>query len=546
MPISLLLRGPEGTERRLDFDRGKVTLGADPLCDITIPDEGVDAEQAVLVQRGEAVELFDIGESGGVLVNGRPVGHAVLGPTDEVWIGKCVLRLATASAGVSITEAVTTVRAALPSAPVAAPGPSRSEPVRPVAESDRRNILLNEVGRLINSIGRNENIFESILDTVFATVHVRRAFIGLNDAKGALQVKAHRNRETGTESGPIEVSRTLIGKVLGSGQAVLTTDAEADPDFSAARSIHRLRIKAAVCVPLVADAKVIGLLYGDNRERPGSLTQEDLAMLNALAGVAAVAVEKFRLLAEYDAKVKIEQALSIARSIQRNFLPAAPPALPGLDIWGRSDSCDETGGDYFDYFPMSEGRLGVVIADVTGHGIGPALLMASVRAALRTILGSDERIEDLLFNLNNLVRADVRDGRFVTLFFALIDRERGTIRYAGAGHTPPILFRASDRSTTLLPNGGPPLGILKGLRYREGATLPFRPGDLLLLTTDAIIEAARGDGEAFGLPRLRAIVTEGAGKSARELVEDVRGAVDRYVDYHPLRDDATLVAIKML
>ena len=107
-------------------------------------------------------------------------------------------------------------------------------------------------------------------------------------------------------------------------------------------------------MPLKTADKVIGFLYGDNREKPGAIKKDHLSILNALASVAAAAVETGRLIEEYDAKQKIEQALGIARSIQRNFLPAGPPASDWLDVWGHSDSCDETGGDYYDFFDLPE------------------------------------------------------------------------------------------------------------------------------------------------------------------------------------------------
>ncbi|MHC4549958.1 MAG: SpoIIE family protein phosphatase [Planctomycetota bacterium] len=539
MTISLAIKGPDGQEKRVAFGRAKVTVGSNPLCDVAITDPGVDAEQCVIVEREDRVELFDIGERGGVLINGTPVQHAQIGPGDEIWIGGTVIRLVEAEGeGVSFTEGDSTVREELP-APAAIPAAPA------VTEPDQRFALLNQVQQLISSIGSNENIFESILDTTFDSVPVRRAFIAIKNGGEELQVKAHRSREVGSAAGEkIEVSRTLMGKVLSSGKAVLTSDAEADPDFSAVRSIHRLRIKAAICVPLVVEGKVIGLLYGDNREKPGTLTRDHLSILSALASVAAVAVEKFRLLGEYEAKLKIEQALAIARSIQLGFLPAEPPELSGFEVWGRSDSCDETGGDYYDFFPMSDGRLRVVIADVTGHGVGPALLMATVRAALR-VLRTEPSLEKLVFQLNNLIRDDVRDGRFITLFMTDLDPKQGSLEHVGAGHTPPIWCRARDGSTHLISSQGPPLGILEGMEFRSGTRLPIEQGDVVLLTTDGIIEAANDAGEQFGLARLRSIVAENAGRNAREVVEAVCDAVDTFVRGRPLRDDATLVALKV-
>jgi sigma-B regulation protein RsbU (phosphoserine phosphatase) len=538
VPISLTIRDPDGQLRRADFDSLKITIGSDPPCDVSLTEPGVAAEQAVLVARGEGVELYDIGELGGVLVNGAPVRHATVKPGDEIWVGGTVMSLLSdGEEGVSFTEGASTVQAELRS------------PERPAigveAPKDERFALLDEVRRLINSIGSDEDIFEAILDTLFSSVTVRRGFIAITDDKGELDVRAHRNREQADSGGPIEVSRTLVGKVLSSGHAVLTSDAEADPDFSAAQSIHRLRIKAAICVPLVVEGKVIGLIYGDNRERPGALRKEHLPLLSALASVAAVAVEKFRLLDEYNAKLKLEQALNIARSIQLNFLPAAPPDTGWLDLWGRSDSCDETGGDYYDFIPLEDGSLGVVIADVTGHGVGPALLMATVRASLRALVSHEPSLEKLIFRLNNLVREDVDGGRFITLFLARFDAGERRFSHVGAGHTPPILFRVKDGSTHQIASRGPPLGVLKDTEFRAGTTLPLEKGDVLLFTTDGIMEAADAGDEQFGMERLRSVLSEHAGEEARVIVEAVCLAVETFTGHRPLRDDTTLVAVKV-
>lgn len=544
MPISLAIKGADGQEKRLDFDRAKVTIGSNPLCDVALTDAGVDPEQCVLVVRADKVELFDIGESGGVLLNGRPVGHAEVKAGDEIWVGKTVLRLVGRDGqGVSFTESISTVREEQSAVQAVAERPLGAPP----APTDERWALLDQVQKLISSIGTDESIFESILDTLFASVPVRRGFIALRGPEGDLAVRAHRSREKGSAANePIEVSRTLLGRVLETGKSVLTSDAEADENFSAIRSIHRLRIKAAICVPLVVRGRVTGVVYGDNREQPGSLKKDHLSILGALASIAAVAVEKIRLLAQYNDKLRIEQALAIARSIQRNFLPTKPATADRLDVYGLSVSCDETGGDYYDYFEMPDGSLGLVIADVTGHGVGPALLMATARSALRVLVRAEPSLEKLLFRLNNLLREDVHDGRFITLFLGSVDMAHGLFRNVGAGHTPPVLYRVRDGSTQLVLSKGPPLGIVAGAPFVAGTNLPLATGDVLLLTTDGIIEAMDKSADEFGFPRLRAAVARFAKGSARELVEGIMGEVTAFVGDAGLRDDATLVAVKIL
>ncbi len=540
MAISLEIKGPDGEQRKVEFDQAKVTIGSDTLCDLCIQDDGVDRQQLVIVRRADGVELFDIGTTGGVLVNGTPQHHVRIAPGDEIWVGATVLSLVEeASAAVEFTERDSNVRAEVKEAaePAVVPTP---------AVADDRFALLDQVRGLINTIGSGEDTFTAILDTLFNAVPVRRGFIALVRPDAELSIKAHRNIEKAARgSGPIEVSRTLVGRVLETGCAVLTSDAEADPSLQAAQSIHRLRIKAAICVPLKTADKVIGFLYGDNRERPGALTKDHLTILNALASVAAAAVETGRLIEEFAGKRRLEQALGIARSNQRNFLPGEPPESDWLDIWGHSDSCDETGGDYYDFFKLPAGRLGVVIADVSGHGVGSALLMASVRAALRALVSAELSGSKLVARLNDLIHADVNDGRFITFFLGRFDKTERKFEHVGAGHTPPVFFRKRDNSTYLVMSKGPPLGIMSGMEFEPGTPLPLASGDVLLFTTDGIMEASNNEGEMFGLDRLRKLVVERAAGSAQELIEAIREEVDRFVSGRKLLDDATLVAVKV-
>ncbi|MHC4938452.1 MAG: SpoIIE family protein phosphatase [Planctomycetota bacterium] len=535
----LTLRSSGEEAKTLRFERETVVVGADDLCDVVIAQDGVDPRQAVLIPRETHVDLFDIGVSGGILVNGQRVTHAELTPSDELWIGSTVLHATVGDTEpvVAITEMPSTVRAE--------EAPSEASAVPEPWAADNRFALLDRVRKLINSIGSDEDIFESILDVLFDSVPVRRGFLALLTGDGKLTIRAHRNREKGgNPDETISVSRTLLNKVIESGKAVLTSDAEADPELAMARSIHQLRIRAATAVPLKGNGRVIGIAYGDNREKPGALTRDHLSILNALASVASVAVEKMRLLQEFEAKQQIEQALRIARGIQRTFLPDAPPSVEGYDLAGYSESCDETGGDYYDYFVDEEGGLSFVVADVTGHGVGSALLMATVRAALRALIRTEEKLGDLFFQLNNTIAADLRDGRFVTCFMVKVDVETGRIEHVGAGHTPPIVYRADGGETEIVTNGAPPLGIFAGMDFPEGEPFSLQPGDVMLTLTDGLVEAARADGEMFGLDRLRRELTASSGGTAREIVERIQAAVDEWTGGEKLRDDATLVVLK--
>ena len=183
-------QGPSGEEKRVDVEAAKFTVGSDALCDVCVQDPTVDSRHLLIAERGEGIELFDIGSGSGVLVNGLSRTHTVLNAGDEIWIGGTVLTLlAQDDDAVSFTEAPSTVRAEAPST-------VRAEKPQPAPGSkDDRFALLDKVRGLINSIGSAEDTFESILDTLFGAVPVRRGFIAISRADGELKVKAHRSLE---------------------------------------------------------------------------------------------------------------------------------------------------------------------------------------------------------------------------------------------------------------------------------------------------------------------------------------------------------------
>ena len=243
---------------------------------------------------------------------------------------------------------------------------------------------------------------------------------------------------------------------------------------------------------------------------------------------------------------RMREELAIARRIQRGFLPEAPPGLHGFQIEGWNEPCRETGGDYYDYVRLPGGRLGLAIGDVSGHGIGPALLMANARSALRALLQVDESPGDVLGRLNDVLVADMLEDHFMTMFVGVLDLSTKRLRYAVAGHERPLLLRADADEFAVLDGKGMPLGILPGLRYAEGDTVTLRRDDLLVCLTDGVWEATNPRDEEFGYARLKAVLLQNRAASVPELVGAVRTAAADFVEGARQSDDLTLVALKVL
>lgn len=305
---------------------------------------------------------------------------------------------------------------------------------------------------------------------------------------------------------------------------------------------------------LVADVARSGLV--ENHYLPLLATYGVAFLVTGIAG-AVVAIHMKRYVVETleegiraenakAALAAVERDLSVARDIQRGLLPVNAPPLSGFDIAGMNRPADQTGGDYYDWQPLPDGRLAVVLADVTGHGIGPALVMAVCRAYSRASAPAAPTPAALLEKLNALIHEDLQGARFITMALALISPD-GTVQLASAGHGPTLLYTARSNSVEWFGGDGLPLGVMPDERYTEQRTFTLEPGDILVLQTDGFIEWARAsDHQQFGLERMQASLRNASAANARAIIESIDNAVRDFSEGSPQADDMTAVVIKRL
>jgi PAS domain S-box-containing protein len=235
----------------------------------------------------------------------------------------------------------------------------------------------------------------------------------------------------------------------------------------------------------------------------------------------------------------------VAREIQQRLFPKGAPALPGIDIAGASYPAEATGGDYFDYLPMLNERLGIVVGDVTGHGVGPALLMAETRAYLRVLAGRREDPGEILTRVNGVLAEDIGNERFVTLFLGRLDPATKALIYASAGHPTGYLLNATGEIKTKLPRTGVPLGIRPDTQYTSSAEITLDSGDLLLLLTDGSEEAMGPDHSLFGIDRILEVIRAHREQSAQKMVTALYEAVRQFSGQSPQIDDVTTIVLKV-
>lgn len=345
-----------------------------------------------------------------------------------------------------------------------------------------------------------------------------------------------------SESLKFRLGEGLPGKVWEVTEPVWLKDLTNVPNSPRAPVARRVGISAAVGIPVLADRELVAVVEFfllEQRDQDARLITLCSAIGAQLGGVIQ------RKQAEQELRANEEQ-FRAAREVQQRLFPKSAPAIQGFDIAGVSHPASAAGGDYYDFLPMMDGRTGLVVGDVTGHGIGPALLMAETRAYLRLLAQSHEDVGDILTRANRVLAEDIGSERFITMLLAALCPTTRTLRYANAGHPAGYVLDAEGRIKAQLKRTGVPLGIRPGTQYPPAQTVSLAPGDLVLLLTDGIDEAVSSEDQLFGIDQTLEVVRANQRLSAAELVQALYTEVRRFSQNAPQLDDATAVVLKVL
>lgn len=329
----------------------------------------------------------------------------------------------------------------------------------------------------------------------------------------------------------------IIGHVISTGETVIAPDVRLNPYYVQGKA----STLSEIAVPIMSGSDIIGALNLES-DTLDAFSEADVEFLEFFAVAAAISIEKAVLHREMLEKHRIEQQLRIAKEVQTALLPAANPVLDGYDIAGTNVPTWEIGGDYFDYLPQPDGRLGLAIADVSGKGVPAALIMATFRAALRAQRVTGTPLDAIADRLNRILLDSMDASRFVTAFYGLLEPRTGALGFANCGHNPPLLLRAAG-SRDLLASSGPALGMWRGATFVQGAA-SILPGDILVLYTDGVVEVMNPAGEMFGVERLEGVIRRHPGGASRDLVAAVVDATRAFAGRVGYEDDFTLVIIR--
>ena len=334
--------------------------------------------------------------------------------------------------------------------------------------------FFSEVAEVLSRTLEEPKLLKEILRRVMVAVpRADRAFIVYYDeATGDFQPKAARTRAGGAVE--IPASRTLLRDAIASRRAILSADAAEDTRYVASGTVREIGIRSVICVPLVAGETVYGALQVDNAAQGRPFGEAELQIVAGIASPIALSLANARLHQRLVARQLLERDLELARRIQRQFLPAAPPAWRGFRFAAEYTPALEVGGDLYSFQMLPDGRLGIAVGDVSGKGVSAALLMARTISDLRYLASQDTDSGKVLSEVNRMLVANEDDGMFMTLIFVCLDLDSGAIEMFNAGHLKPLLRRAAGGVRELEVGIGPPLGVDAAAAFRPRATRSCR------------------------------------------------------------------------
>jgi sigma-B regulation protein RsbU (phosphoserine phosphatase) len=405
---------------------------------------------------------------------------------------------------------------------------------------------LYRIGQIINSSLVLDEVLNLVIDNLIEVTRAERGIIMLFDEKNELVIRAARTSDRFPLTIPhfYETSRNIVHGVAKSGVPRLINAASSDREYRAFQSVIAYHLQSILCAPLKVRDQVRGVLYVDNRLIEGAFTQDDLELLMAFAGQAAVAIENARIYEELARREGMRRELEIARSIQMSLMPRELPVVDGFELAGVCLPAREVGGDFYDAIATADGRIVVFLGDVSGKGVPAALLMGMVRTILRSEVERTPSLVDAVSHCNRILYSDFAStSMFATLVVGALDPTARTFRSLNCGHCATLLWHKNTDRVEQIAGDGLPLGILHDLGATEQVA-SLASGEVVLLYSDGFTEARSAKGELFGVERLEKTLRASARRGDGHILSDIGAAVARFTQGQPQSDDQTLLLLR--
>jgi sigma-B regulation protein RsbU (phosphoserine phosphatase) len=512
---------------------------------LQLKDPRISRQCAAIVCDGERYFLEDRGQRHGIFVNGEKVARRELQDGDLISFGvENFYELVFQSAlhdTTSIPELLSRIE-------------NISSSDAPQGGLQKLNLLL-EATTLLHSRLPLEAVLGTMLDHAVSVTDADRGYLLEPRAGGPLHVSLARGRGgtrlSSTESAP---SQTALQQAIDQQKSIITEDlAQGGGSLQAAESIIAQRLRAVVVIPLYATTRAsssdsavhhkrgefLGVVYLDSR-RPAAFSKLDRRILDALGVEAASIIDNARLVERERERERMEQQLAIARDIQQALLPRGLRDFPHAGIAGINLPCLTVGGDYFDFFPLGEGRTAFIIADVSGKGLGAALLTTMLQGALSGIRIGIEPAR-VFENINYFLCEHEELARYATMFLGILGRD-GQFEFINAGHPSPFLLRRGEIDEPFT-DGSYPVGLMPGAEYAS-SRVKLQAGDTLVLFSDGVTEAMDPDDNLYGGPRLREVLGDLHEATLDHVQKTVLASIKSFTRGAAQADDITLLLVR--
>lgn len=539
------IRLPDHPPLLLGPGKREISIGRSSSNDLVLDDTSLSRNHARLLWREGAVFIEDLGSRNGTLVNGSPIHQPrPVDERDHLVFGRLAFHLE--------PKAHAPVLDPRPEGQTSASIIMRVDQLRTPSQlgrhgsnQDRRyKEALDIVHTLsVEMLGDTptEMMLWGLLERIYAFLKPGRGVVLLKDAQGSMTQVAARSASRGQDF-QVKLSKTMLEAALDRHEAMLINDPLLDSKLAQAQSLVTSGITSIMTVPLEHGGEVVGMVYLDAGPLRAPFEEEDLRLVAVLGHMAAAKIRAARLTEEVAQKRIMEKEMAVARQIQMRILPDKLPVLANFELFGINVACRQVSGDLYGTWPGPDGKTWLAIADVSGKGIGPGLLMATFSAFMQA--WSEQESDPAAFaeKLSLALSKRTTTNRFITAFLALLDPGDGSLTYTNAGHNPILVLRP-DRSQEMLASQGFPLAMFPGGGYRQGS-LHLEPGDLLFLYTDGITEAEDSQGVEFDIDIIGRILQELGPLPLADLHQGLNEALLRHTGGAPLADDQTIVLVR--
>ena len=546
MALLVLLQGGEAIPHDLGAD--DVLIGRHPECGVQLESNAVSRRHARVFVEGGGYAIEDLGSGNGTFVNGQKiVGPTQLKPQDRIKLGPVLMRfeesggggpaveqnIGSTMVGVSMDDEDATIMAS-----VDIGGGFGALGVKP--EEKLKGVL--EISRALAGSVDVEALLPKVLDTLFGIFNqADRGCILLKESEsGELVPRAMKHRRE-SEDATVTLSRTIVSKVIENKAGLLSADASSDTQFSASESISNLSIRSMMCVPMLGiDGEVAGVINLDTQNPVNQFNNDDLELLQAVAGQAALSYESARLVSAFMAKQKQDSELDIARGVQVALLPEELPKVDGYSFYASYDAAQAVGGDYYDAMVLSDGKICLAFGDVAGKGVPGALIMSRISSCVQNTMSFMPSIEEAVAAINNHMCANAVEGRFVTFVLVIIDPVAHHLTLVNAGHMSPMILKTDGLIEEFDEESvGLPIGVMEDYPF-EVVERPIGAGEIIVIFTDGVDEAMNPAGDLYTLERMRNFLQAGS-RQADELGRSLLADVRTFADGRDQNDDITIM-----